>query len=97
MDSAAIAAAQTAALPTCCPSHPDLATLTRHLVAEYQLIRSDAVVDAVWRSYSRTHVMALPASDRLRVVEAACRYQFEIVTQCTPTPSQPAQPSGSSD
>jgi hypothetical protein len=94
MDSAAIAAAQTAALPACCPSHPDLATLTRHLVAAYLGIRSDAVVDAVWRAYSRTHVMALPASDRLRVVEAACRYQFEIVTQCMPSP---AQPSGSPD
>jgi len=94
MDSAAITAAQTSALPTCCPSHPDLATLTRHLVAEYGLIPSDAVIDAVWRAYSRTHVMALPAPDRLRVVEAACRYQFEIVTQCTATPDQP---SGSSD
>jgi hypothetical protein len=90
MDSAAITAAQSAALPTCCPSHPDLATLTRHLVAAYGQIRSDAVVDAVWRAYSRTHVMALPASDRLQVVEAACRYQFEIVTQCTPSPSQPS-------
>jgi hypothetical protein len=94
MDSAAIAAARTAQLPACCPSHPDLATLTRHLVAEYGLIPSDAVVDAVWRAYSRTHVMALPASDRLPVVEAACRYQFEIVTRCTPTA---AQPSGSPD
>jgi hypothetical protein len=94
MDSAAIAAAQATALPTCCPSHPDLATLTRHLVAEYGLIPTDAVVDAVWRAYSRTHVMALPAPDRLRVVEAACRYQFEIVTRCTP---EAAQPSGSSD
>jgi hypothetical protein len=94
MDSAAIAAAQTVTLPECCPSHPDLATLTRHLVADYGRIRSDAVVDAVWRAYSQTHVMSLPASDRLRVVEAACRYQFEIVTQCTPTP---AQPSGSPD
>jgi hypothetical protein len=94
MDSAAIAAAQTTALPQCCVSHPDLATLTRHLVADYGLIRSDAVVDAVWRAYSRTHVMALPASDRLRVVEAACRYQFEIVTQCTSTA---AQSSGSPD
>jgi hypothetical protein len=93
MDSAAIAAAQTTALPTCCPSHPDLATLTRHLVAEYGLIPSDAVVDAVWRVYSRTHVMALPAPDRLPVVEAACRYQFEIVTQC----ARAAQPSGSPD
>jgi hypothetical protein len=94
MDSAAIAAARTAALPACCPSHPDLATLTRHLVAAYGLIPSDAVVDAVWRAYSRTHVMALPAPERLQVVEAACRYQFEIVTKCTSTP---AQPSGSPD
>jgi hypothetical protein len=94
MDSAAITAAQSTALPACCPSHPDLATLTRHLVAEYGRIRSDAVVDAVWRAYSRTHVMALPAQDRLPVVEAACRYQFEIVTRFTPTPTQP---SGSPD
>jgi hypothetical protein len=71
-------------LPACCPSHPDLATLTRHLVADYGWIRSDAVVDAVWRAYSQTHVMALPPDDRLPVVEAACRYQFEIVTRCTP-------------
>jgi hypothetical protein len=94
MDSAAIVAAQTTALSTCCKSHPDLATLTRHLVAEYDQIRSDAVVDAVWRAYSRTHVMALPAPDRLQVVEAACRYQFEIVTRCAPAS---AQASGSPD
>jgi hypothetical protein len=90
MDSAAITAARTIALPACCPSHPDLATLTRHLVADYWRIRSDAVVDTVWRAYSQTYVMALPAPDRLQVVEGACRYQFEIVMQCMPTAAQPS-------
>jgi hypothetical protein len=89
MNPAAIAA-QSAQLPGCCASHPDLATLTRHLVADYGQIRSDAVVDAVWHAYSHARVTALPLPDRLRVVEAACRYQFEIVTQCTSTAVQPS-------
>jgi hypothetical protein len=79
-------------LPTCCSSHPDLATLTQHLVAGYSQIRSDAVVDAVWRAYSQTTVMALPPPERLRAVEQTCRYQLEIACRCA---GSVAQPSGS--
>jgi hypothetical protein len=72
----------TTPLPRCCPSHPDLATLTEHLVHYYRQLPTPAIVDTVWRAHTATDIVGLSTTDRLETVELITRYQLEVVCRC---------------
>jgi hypothetical protein len=68
-------------LPRCCPTHPDLATLTEHLVHNYRRLPTAAIVDTVWQAHTATEIVGLSSADRLETIELITRYQLEVVAR----------------
>jgi hypothetical protein len=68
-------------LRRCCPTHPDLATLTEHLVHNYRRLPTHAIVDTVWQAHTATDIVGLSAVDRLETIELITRYQLEVVAR----------------
>lgn len=90
------ASTESAPLPRCCATHPDLATLTEHLVRDFRRLPADSVVDTVWRAHTATDIVGLSTEDRLQTVELITRYQLEVVARCQEetAAAQSVSPSG---
>ena len=63
-------------LPRCCPAHPDWATLSQHLVAEFPEIAIGDLVREVRRAKEAVDQVDLPLQEALEIGELIVRHQL---------------------
>jgi hypothetical protein len=66
-------------LPRCCPGHPDLSTLCRHLIDQYPDVDPGRVAHEVSVSKNAVEFVALD-SDGLLMVELTARARLELLS-----------------
>jgi len=65
-------------LPRCCPSHPDWATLSQHLVDEFPGIPIGDLVREVRRAKDAVERVDLPDDEALEIGELIVRHQLML-------------------
>jgi hypothetical protein len=63
-------------LPRCCPAHPDWATLSQHLFAEFPEVSMADLVREVRRAKDAVEHVNLPEDEALQIGELIVRHQL---------------------
>ncbi|MDQ1746283.1 MAG: hypothetical protein QOD07_546 [Frankiaceae bacterium] len=66
-------------MPRCCPTHPDWATLTQHLVDEFPEIVIGNIVREVGRAKDAAEQVGLDTDDALVTGELIARHQLSML------------------
>lgn len=66
-------------LPRCCPTHPDWATLSQHLLDEFSEIAIGDIVREVRRAKDAVEQVSLDPADALLTGELIARHQLSML------------------
>jgi len=74
-----ISVGSAAPLPRCCPSHPDWATLSGHLVEEFPEVGLRELVRELRKAKDAVDSVSLPEDEALAVGELIARHQLMVL------------------